>query len=261
VTVTLEFVDGADDSDADAAVAVLRRRIDRLELANPEIVRSRDQLTVRFDGPEPDQETIDALVATASLEFRPVCASLPTAATSSVLAQSLDPAVTGPCVQPSADGPTPTAPPDCAAPSATDTPIPASQPILAPSDPDHNGTPDACLVLGPALLNGSAVTGAEPARPQDLFVVDLTLADSALAQFNVLAAACFERTVVCPAGQTAIVLDGVVLSAPTPQTPSFTSTQIEISGNFTLAEAHRLALLLSSGALPARVEVLSVTTS
>src|SRR5689334_9641987 len=104
VTVTLEFVDGADDRVGDAAVAVLRRRIDRLELANPEIKKSRDQLTVRFDGPKPDQETIDALTTTASLEFRPVCALLPADVTFSVLAQALDPAVSGPCVQTSAEG-------------------------------------------------------------------------------------------------------------------------------------------------------------
>jgi preprotein translocase subunit SecD len=50
----------------------------------------------------------------------------------------------------------------------------------------------------------------------------------------------------------AIVLDGVVLSGPVIQTPILGGTG-QITGNFTVAEAKRLALLLRAGALPVRL--------
>jgi preprotein translocase subunit SecD len=50
----------------------------------------------------------------------------------------------------------------------------------------------------------------------------------------------------------AIVLDGVVLSAPVIQTPILGGAG-QITGNFTVADAKRLALLLRAGALPVRL--------
>ena len=58
------------------------------------------------------------------------------------------------------------------------------------------------------------------------------------------------RPETCPTGQLAIVLDSVVQSAPTIQTPSFERDEIQISGTFTEEEAKRLALALNYGSLP-----------
>lgn len=56
-------------------------------------------------------------------------------------------------------------------------------------------------------------------------------------------------------GRLAIVLDGKVISAPTINTP-ITGGKGIITGNFTVASANDLALLLRSGALPAPLTVL-----
>ena len=68
--------------------------------------------------------------------------------------------------------------------------------------------------------------------------------------FNQLATRCFNRDATCPTGQIAIVLDGVVKSAPTIQTPTFERDQIQITGNFSEREAKDLALVLRSARCP-----------
>ena len=60
--------------------------------------------------------------------------------------------------------------------------------------------------------------------------------------FNATAAHCFAQDQTCPTGQLAIVVDGVVISAPTIQEPSFQADQIQITGTpFTEAQATALA--------------------
>ena len=61
-----------------------------------------------------------------------------------------------------------------------------------------------------------------------------------ITQFNELAGACFRHESPCSSGRLAIVLNGVVISAPTIQAESFKRDQIQISGNFTEKEAKDL---------------------
>lgn len=75
--------------------------------------------------------------------------------------------------------------------------------------------------------------------------------------WNVGAAQCFARSATCPTGRMAIVLDGVVQSAPSVNQPSF-SGGVDVTGNFTESEARDLARVLKSGALPVRLEVQAV---
>jgi preprotein translocase subunit SecD len=138
------------------------------------------------------------------------------------------------------------------------------QPIVALDDQDKDGKVDACDVLGPVALSGEAVSSAQAAIPQGAWVVELQLKDSGLDGFNKLSEHCFNKDTTCPGGRTAIVLDGNVESNPAPQTPTFNSTQIEISGKFTQKQAEDLALVLNFGALPIqlqqeRVETVSAT--
>jgi preprotein translocase subunit SecD len=77
--------------------------------------------------------------------------------------------------------------------------------------------------------------------------------------WNIGAAQCFSRTQICPTGRMAIVLDGVVQSAPSVNQPSFTGG-VDITGNFQESEARELARVLKSGALPVRLEVQAVQT-
>jgi preprotein translocase subunit SecD len=75
--------------------------------------------------------------------------------------------------------------------------------------------------------------------------------------WNALAGSCYNRSAECPLGQLAIELDGVIISAPTVQTPTFAGT-VQISGVFTEDEARQLARVLNSGALPVLLDVVSV---
>ncbi|MEI7505839.1 MAG: protein translocase subunit SecD [Actinomycetes bacterium] len=75
--------------------------------------------------------------------------------------------------------------------------------------------------------------------------------------WNVGAAQCFAKSTICPTGRMAIVLDGVVQSAPNVNQPSF-SGGVDITGSFKESEAKDLARVLKSGALPVRLEVQAV---
>jgi preprotein translocase subunit SecD len=72
-------------------------------------------------------------------------------------------------------------------------------------------------------------------------------------KWNLLAAQCFQKAATCPTGQIAIVLDGVVISAPVVQTANF-SGSVQISGDFKEAEAKDLAKILEFGAVPVRFD-------
>ena len=72
-------------------------------------------------------------------------------------------------------------------------------------------------------------------------------------KWNALAAQCFQKAATCPTGQIAIVLDGVVISAPVVQTANF-SGSVQISGDFKEAEAKDLAKILEFGAVPVRFD-------
>lgn len=78
--------------------------------------------------------------------------------------------------------------------------------------------------------------------------------------WNALATLCYNRDELCPTGQVAIVLDGVVISAPVVQEPVFTGGQVQITGNFTETEARDLAKILEFGAVPVKFGVSQVQT-
>ncbi|MFM8947151.1 MAG: preprotein translocase subunit SecD [Actinomycetota bacterium] len=77
--------------------------------------------------------------------------------------------------------------------------------------------------------------------------------------WNIGATSCFSASAQCPTKRMAIVLDGVVQSAPTVNQPQF-SGGVDITGNFSESEAKDLARVLKSGALPVRLEVQAVQT-
>ena len=197
---------------------------------------------------------------------------------------------------PAAPAPGDTATPE-STPEATDPPPvgeppaavapPAEEPGQVPTtDPDDN-VADAEVVLpeldddgsvvrryrlGPTQVTGQAVDSAQ-ARLQGAaqWTVDLSFTGSGIDEFNALAATCAPASATCPpssinqdtgqpAGSVAIELDGVVQSAPTIQSASFTRDQVVISGSFTESEAKDLALVLRFGALPVQLEQASAST-
>jgi preprotein translocase subunit SecD len=122
---------------------------------------------------------------------------------------------------------------------------------------------DPILVLGPV-----EITGADLAKAQAQYLtasgsqavtnpgwrVAFTLNSAGAQKFA-------EVTTRLNGKQLAIVLDNVVQSAPTIQSP-ITNGSGEITGNFTEAEAKNLAVVLNSGALPVeltRQEIVTVS--
>jgi preprotein translocase subunit SecD len=107
------------------------------------------------------------------------------------------------------------------------------------------GVVDLMYSLGPVALTGSAFASARAVENGNTgeWVVNPVLKQGAegIDTFNAVAARCFAKETTCPTGQLAIVVDGVVTSAPTIQTSRFEADQIQISGNLTETSATALA--------------------
>ena len=148
-------------------------------------------------------------------------------------------------------------------------------PPPAPTDETVTELPSAdglsCVVgpvqLGPTgqsggqlFARGSAGAVLDPAQG---WIVTADLTPDGLDTFNQLAQACYTQQQNCPVGALAIVLDGVVQSAPAVREPSFPES-ISISGQgagaFSESEARSLARVLDRGAFPVQVRTESVQT-
>ena len=153
-----------------------------------------------------------------------------------------------------------------------DQPAQPEVPALTPRDQDAAdaqvtlaGEDGATVyMLGPSLATGRIVKTAQADIQNGQWLVRLEMRGGAdgIDKFNEIAATCYQAAdpTVCPSGQLAIVLDSVVQSAPSINSPSFQADQISISGSFTQSEAKDLALVLRYGALPVELERQSVQT-
>ncbi len=107
--------------------------------------------------------------------------------------------------------------------------------------------------LGPTLLTGKALSDAKVDFDEfGAAKVGITFTSEGGKEFDEVASKTFEK-------QLAIVLDNVVQSAPTVNSKSF-SGRAEISGKFTTEEAKTLALVLQTGALPVKLDMVEVRT-
>ncbi|MGB3412929.1 MAG: protein translocase subunit SecD [Microthrixaceae bacterium] len=112
--------------------------------------------------------------------------------------------------------------------------------------------------LGPVAVDGRAVKGATAGlSTQGQWEVNPVFRKGAknIDKFNEIAGKCYSGSPECPdvgggKGQLGIVLDGVILSAPTINVPSFAADQIQISGSFKQDSAEQLAVALRYGSLP-----------
>ncbi|GAA2008662.1 protein translocase subunit SecD [Brevibacterium samyangense] len=119
----------------------------------------------------------------------------------------------------------------------------------------------AKLILGPVELAGSHVTNAEwgfeststGAQTQNL-AVTIEFDDEGKTVFGQITSAITGQQ--APFNQFAIVLDGLVLSAPASQT-AVLDGRAQITGSFTQQEAETLANQLKNGALPISFQVQS----
>jgi len=122
--------------------------------------------------------------------------------------------------------------------------------------------------LGPTQLTGTAVETAQAGLDQSgQWTVNPVFRKGAkgIDLFNKVAAQCFNGAPTCPAvapnkGQLAIVLDSQVLSAPSINEPTFERDRIQISGDFSEAEAKSLAVALRFGSLPIELKAQQAET-
>lgn len=118
-------------------------------------------------------------------------------------------------------------------------------------------------LLGPAGATGEVFTNdasAQIDRGSWVVVAQLRGGAEGEDKWNALAGKCYAGGADCPTKSIAIILDGVVISAPVVQEPSFTGGNVQISGDFTEAEATDLAKILQFGAVPVEFSAPTVQT-
>lgn len=137
----------------------------------------------------------------------------------------------------------PTTPPGRDEPSAT---------VILPTDPAAFGSDSFRYVLGPADMDGSAISTAaavvDPATGQHS--IDLTLTSAGAVELDRLASArfaCYQQdpNLPPPCSLEAFELNGVVESAPTFQASSFNG-HVALTGNFTAGQVSALVNELRS---------------
>ena len=230
----------------DQAVGIIRQRVNSLGVAESEVTSqgsgTNRQIVISVPG-ETGQRIIQLVGQTAELRFRQVLAE------GTANAQSA-----------SADGKSATLPAgvtqdlnakyaalDCTnvknlQGGSTDAP---SEPIVSCSRNGGNK-----YILGPAQVLGSMVSKASAAIDQQGasgWYVLLTFNNEGTTKFGSVTSSI--TSLPAPQNQLAIVLDGLVVSAPR-IIQAITGGNAQITGNFTQAEASDLANVLKYGALP-----------
>jgi preprotein translocase subunit SecD len=116
------------------------------------------------------------------------------------------------------------------------------------------------FVLGPSLIDGKRVSGANAAfdtQQGNGWVVNLTFDSKGASQFTKVTGDLSSQA--DPNNRFAIVLDGVVQSAPSVH-QALPGGSAQISGNFKQQEAQDLANVLKYGSLPLAFEPSDITT-
>lgn len=273
-----EFQDGA----LDAAVEVIRRRVDSIGVAEPEIIRQGSTVVVNLPGVKNQDEALALIGRTGAVEMRPVLniveqeaiENAPTTTTDEQTSTTLANPTGG--VGESRRAPSTVDPDESNSEEfVTDNDIPV--PLEATTDISQDGGDDGVglgpgqtvlagakdgllYLLGPAEATGEVFSSdASVQIDQGAWVVTANLRGGAGGEglWNSLAARCFAGGADCPTKQIAIILDGAVISAPVVQVPSF-SGSVQISGDFSESEANDLAKILQFGAVPVNFDAPTV---
>jgi preprotein translocase subunit SecD len=128
------------------------------------------------------------------------------------------------------------------------------------------GKPGNRYQLGPSGLEGAGISDAQAqfsgvSSGSTGWTVSMTPKDGADGRdkLNALSAACFDKTEQCPTGKLGIELDGIVEFAGTVQARTFDGA-VQLSGNYTKAQANDLAVALRYGSLPVELVPQSTQT-
>jgi preprotein translocase subunit SecD len=235
----------------DQAIEIIRNRVDALGVAEPDISRQGDSIIVSLPGVKNKDRAVEVVGQTAQLYFRPVLERLPATPTPTTTAVPTEPTTTV-AVDPAITTPT-TVPLDLDTTTTPEENTPEAQVILP--EKDDNGTVTARYLLGPAEVNGQAMSSARATinTTNGVWEVQFSLTSDGTTQWNAMA----EKVGIN--GQIAMDLDGVVQSAPSLQTTNFPGSG-QISGNFSEREAKDLALVLRYGSLPVQLDRQTVQT-
>jgi len=208
------------------SIEIIRSRVDALGVAEPDISRQGTNVIVQLPGVRNSRRALDIVGQTAELRFRPVLETLP--------ASEETPVTTAPGA--------PTSAPATGVRTTPREEDRADQVVVLPET--SKGEVVRRYRLGPAELTGRALKDAQAEFDSNtgLWQVAFTLTGEGSKAFDDMAAKYQGR-------QVAIVLDGVVKSAPAIQEAQFGGSGV-INGDFSEREAKDLALVLSFGALP-----------
>jgi preprotein translocase subunit SecD len=273
-----EFEDGA----LDAAVEVIRRRVDSIGVAEPEIIRQGNTVVVNLPGVKNQDEALALIGRTGAVEMRPVLniveqEAIEETTTTTIAGEQTSTTLANPAggVGESRRAPSTVDPDE----QNDETPVDDENAVpldatnddttengdggsgLQPGQTVLPGAKDGLLyLLGPAEATGEVFSSdASVQIDQGAWVVTANLRGGAGGEdlWNSLAARCFAGGADCPTKQIAIILDGAVISAPVVQVPSF-SGSVQISGDFTEVEANDLAKILQFGAVPVNFDAPTV---
>ncbi len=276
--------------DIDQAIAVIRQRIDASGVAEAEISsQGGNNIVVSLPG-TPSRETLDLVLTSAKMEFRPVLAmgaATPTATPSPTETLTAEDGTDQTGDGTGAEASEPTAEPtdDPSRPAEPSSPSDTSYYVTAQVQQEYDeldctvaenrtgrvGKSDEAFVtcdadpdrpykyiLGPVEVEGTRIAKASSGLEQlsgggvgTSWVVNLEFDSTGTSQFAEVSQRLLPLE--SPQNQFGIVLDGLVVSAPSINA-EILNGKAEISGSFTRASAATLAQQLNFGSLPISFE-------
>jgi preprotein translocase subunit SecD len=256
VSVVLQPKNKVDSGVLNQSIGIIRNRVDALGVAEPEITRQGSSIIVSLPGIKDTERALQVVGQTAELRFRPVLQQVPTNENTPLTPNST---TTSAAPTTTAEGATSTTT------GATSTTAPAGIIKTTPPAEDkpdaqvvlplvENGKTTARYLLGPVQGTGKIIrTAAAQVDPSNgRWLVTFETTGKGSAEWDQIAAANLQK-------QLAIVLDGVIKSAPVIQTANF-GGRGQITGNFSQREAKDLALVLRYGSLPVELKQATVQT-
>lgn len=228
----------------DQTISIIRNRVDALGISSPSISQQGSNIVVQLPGVKDASRALQIIGQTAQLSFRIVQCQVPayTKPPKGAAIPASDAALTCPTTQ---------------AESAAMAYV-ATTPVTNVFDTKNallsiKGNTTSRYIVGPSLLTGAALKSAFAAvGSSGNWVVNFTLTSAGSPKFDAIATKYYQQ-------QLAVVLDGIVESAPTINAKTF-GGQGQISGSFTQTQAQDLALVLSYGALPVQLQQQTVQT-